>query len=106
MDQHADQPRPLMCNGWLWQTALFQIRLEMRTGGLAEMIGDGVAVRVTAVIGERPLNTSRFGGLADVDLLDQRVGLFKTVLDDRGQRVKIGLADVDRAEQIDHTLRP
>jgi hypothetical protein len=47
-----------------------------------------------------------FGGLAEVDFLDQRVSLAKAVLDDRRQPIEIGLAGVDRAEQIDDALWP
>src|SRR5499433_4333680 len=70
------------------------------------MIGNGVAVRIAADLGERPLHAGGSGGLADVDFLDQRVSLLKAVLDDRRQRIEIGLAGVDRAEQIDDALRP
>ena len=95
-----------MRNGLLGQTALFHIRREVRTGDLAEMICNRVALRIAAVLDEAPLRAGGFGGLADVDFLDQRVRLFKALLDDRWQRIEIGLRGVDRAEQIDDPLLP
>src|SRR5262249_18197188 len=83
-----------------------QIRREVRTGDLAQMIGNRIAVRIAADLDELLLHAGGFGWLADVDFLDQRVSLLKAVLDDRWQRIEIGLAGVDRAEQIDHPLRP
>ena len=94
-----------MRDGRLGQTTIFHICREVRTGGLAEMIGNGVAVRIGAVLDESPLRALDFSGRADVDFLDQGVSLFKAFLDDRRQWIEIGLAGMDRAEQIDPWAR-
>ena len=64
-------------DGRLRQAALLHVSREVRTGDLAEMIGNGVAVRIAAVLDDPPLHASGFAGLADVDFLDKRVSFLK-----------------------------
>ena len=73
----------------------------MRPRFLADVFYDGITDRINPLLQQHFKQTRRILGLDQVGLGNQRIRLGEAVFDDRRQRIEVGLANVNGAEQID-----